>query len=109
MTKPTIHMNGSGADSLMKGYREAMDAVRDAQDELSETRPSQRDYYPQSHEAWLAAIKEHHDRANKLQSVYDELLELAMHCNSIIEARRADRNERAFQRAEDPSGENPGL
>jgi hypothetical protein len=73
-----------------------MEAVGDAVRTLSnESYPNARDYYPQGHEAWQSALKEHTDRRNKLESVYNELMELTEHCDTIIterEQRRAERN-----------------
>jgi len=96
MTKPTIHLNGTSGEALLEGYRTAMEAVGEAVRKLNnETHPNARDYYPQGNHAYQDAVKEHTERRVKLESVYNELMELAEHCDSIvteIAQRRAERN-----------------
>ena len=95
MTKPTIHLNGTGAESLLEGYRNAMEAVRDAMDKVDESAPNARDYYPQGPAAYTIARQEHDDRYMKLDAVRHELTQLAMHCNDIISERNQRRAERS--------------
>ena len=80
MTLPTLHLNGTTATDLLEGYRRAMDAVQDAQDTVRATAPNGRDYYPQGPDAINAAQEEHASRLAALHRVFDELLELAVHC-----------------------------
>ena len=94
MILPTIHLNGTGAEDLLTGYRAAMESVGDALDVMMKARPNARDYYVQSDGAFRQATQEQTAREQKLQSVYDELLALAQHCNDAMcerEARRAER------------------
>ena len=53
-----------------------------------------RDYYPQGPEAWLHATIEYRERILKLESVADDLVELAMHCSDHIDEQNARRAER---------------
>lgn len=73
---PIIHLNGSSQESLEIQYHNAARSVMDAINELSNSGPNQRDYYPQGEEAWRCAKEEHESRVNRLRSVYDELLYL---------------------------------
>jgi|ERR1041385_2071933 hypothetical protein len=84
MTTPTIHLNGTSGKELLEGYMQALTAVREAQEKLQQTSPNGRDYYPQGSDALGNAINEHNARRDKLQSVYDELMDLALHCDIII-------------------------
>ena len=75
-------MNGSSGASLRDDYLEARNAVEDAIGSMQKyAHPNGRDYYPQSTEAFESARSEHFDRMKRLQSVSQELLELAEHCD----------------------------
>lgn len=87
LTKPTIHLNGSSAESLAEGYGSAGSAVQKAMEELSATAPHGRDYYL-TEGAFEKARAEHLDRVRRLQSVYDELKELRRHVVVSDEKRR---------------------
>jgi hypothetical protein len=89
MTKPTIHLNGTSAESLLEQYRAAMDALQDAQSALAGTQPNGRDYYPAGPEAMDAALKEHWDRMTRLKEVRDQITELAEYCFEELEKRKA--------------------
>ncbi len=77
MIKPTIHMNGSGRDTLLDGYATAVRAVGIAIESLCDAAPNARDYYPQGDGAYAEARCEHKARVAKLRDVQDELLALA--------------------------------
>lgn len=77
MQAPLIHLNGSGAKSLLDGYCAAWEAVHEAIRALTEAGPNKRDYYPLGDAAWRAALAEHLSRLERLQTVYDELAALA--------------------------------
>jgi hypothetical protein len=79
MTKPTIHLNGSDAESLLEGYMNALTAVQGAIDAVKETWPHARDYYVQGEGAAHAAMHEHNNRMAILESVRGELDLLASH------------------------------
>ena len=80
LTKPTIHMNGTSASSLLELYADASATVRVAIDDVAKTGPHGRDYYPQGDEALTKAIEQHRARLQKLEDVLKELEELALHC-----------------------------
>ena len=76
LTYPTIHLNGSGRDSLVNGWSAAWEAVGTAFEALKKTAPNGRDYYPQEPVALEKAVEEHRGRLQRLQAVQDELEEL---------------------------------
>ncbi len=79
MTKPTIHLNGSDADSLLEGYMTALTAVQQAIDAVQKTWPHGRDYYISGDAAIHAAMHEHRTRLEKLEAVRGELDALTAH------------------------------
>lgn len=52
---PTIHLNGTGAKSLMADYEAAYDALRNLQGKMSAIEFNARDYYVDGPESWEAA------------------------------------------------------
>ncbi len=87
MTKPTIHLNGTSAKDLLEQYRAAMEAISAAGDALAKCGPNGRDYYPQGPEAVGKAIDEHRSRRQRLEAIYDEITELAIHCADAAQDR----------------------
>ncbi len=80
MTTPTLHLNGTHPDDLREGFIEGFRAVNAAMDTLKNSAaPNGRDYYPQGKSALDQAISEHAARLQRLASVADELLALAVH------------------------------
>jgi len=77
---PIVHLNGTGRDGLLDLYREAAFAVRGAMDKLALASPHGRDYYvsPDS-TVYERARREHEARADRLRSVHDDLMALALH------------------------------
>jgi hypothetical protein len=73
---PTIHLNGTSAQSLLDDIRDAAIAVRAAMDALSRTAPNGRDYYPQGNDALIIASGQHAERMARLRSVYAELQQI---------------------------------
>ena len=80
MTKPTIHLNGSSVNDLLKGYSEAHHAVSVAMEKLAVCGPHGRDYYVTGPTDIDKAISEHRARLEKLKEVQDDLFLLSMHC-----------------------------
>jgi hypothetical protein len=74
---PTIHGNGTSKRSILEGYGKAFMAINKASDVLRETCPNGRDFYPQGSDALEKAILQHQARMEKLQSILDDLEELA--------------------------------
>ena len=95
MTKPTIHLNGTGAEDLLEGYRTAMEGVSNAQNAMRAAWPNGRDYYPQGPDAINVAIREHAVRLLKLEEIHADLTELAVHCHDSITGRNQARAERS--------------
>lgn len=78
MTYPTVHLNGTGADTLIEGYAEAAAKVREAIEAVNRIEFHRRDYYVQPSGAWEKAVEEHDNRLRKLREVRDELEEIAL-------------------------------
>jgi len=77
MAVPTIHRNGSSADSLLDAVTEASEALFQAMDKMEKTHPNGRDYYPQGPEAIKQAEREYQDRMRRVMAVRAELVNLA--------------------------------
>lgn len=77
MTFPTIHMNGTSANSLLDDIQSAIEACGAARDALRRMSPNGRDYYIQGPHAIEAAMDEHQNRIAKVIHVIDELGEIA--------------------------------
>jgi len=74
---PSVHINGTPYPELFNPVCNAGVAVREAIEALQETAPHGRDYYLQGNEALQKATSEHLARLEKLQSVLQELQDLA--------------------------------
>ena len=70
-TLPTIHLNGTGADSLRREYRALRQAVAAAADALAAATCNVRDFYPQEPRAWHQAQAERATAFRLLQQVSD--------------------------------------
>jgi len=75
--KPTVHLNGTSAGSLVEQYNTAARAVWTALREVEGAGPNQRDYYPQGDLAWTRAKAQHDVRVQALRRVVNELREIA--------------------------------
>lgn len=84
---PTIHMNGTSAQSLLDDICAALDAIRTAEDAMRKVTPNGRDYYPQGENAILEALRQHANRLHNLHAVHNELEEIA----EAIVARKVSR------------------
>lgn len=83
MQLPTIHSNGTSAESLTEGLCEAYSALNDAYDKLKQTAPNGRDYYPQGPDAYGRAREEHMGRLDRVYSVMKELEALAIEIQTM--------------------------
>jgi hypothetical protein len=83
MMKPTVHLNGTGAERLLEQYTEAGRAVQEAIDALAGAAPNARDYYVQGPDAFACAAREHAARATALRGVLADLEALALHVAGI--------------------------
>ena len=72
-TIPTIHLNGTGYDTLYKEYTAAYEATRKAIDALYDTTCNGRDYYPQGQSVYYRARDERQAAIDKLSEVKDYL------------------------------------
>ena len=68
-TLPTIHRNGTGAQSLADEYLAVVRALRLAGEALDNATCNARDFYPQGDEAWSVARKERDEAFRKLREV----------------------------------------
>ena len=68
-TLPTIHINGTGAETLRAEYEAIYDAVRRAEYKLSMATCNARDFYPQGSEAYRAANLERNEMLARLGDV----------------------------------------
>jgi hypothetical protein len=77
-TLPTIHLNGTGAQSLKDEYRALRKAVETAEDALVAATCNGRDFYPQEPGAFEAARREREEMQGHLARVrqYAERWEL---------------------------------
>lgn len=91
MTFPTLHLNGTGAQTLIDGYADAATKVREALDALNAIEFHRRDYYVQDDDgaAWHKARAEHDNRLLQLASVLDELQVIALNVSDQRDARDA--------------------
>ena len=77
LTVPTVHLNGTSRDELLRQVQDAGQAVWQALDALAKASPNSRDYYPQGVLAYPAARGEHDRRCQALRKVYHELTQLS--------------------------------
>lgn len=66
---PTIHLNGTGADTLQREYRDLRKAVDAAAERLTTATCNPRDFYPQEPGAWQRARDERAEMFRLLQTV----------------------------------------
>lgn len=78
-TLPTIHLNGTGADSLCDEYRAVRKAITAAADALQAATCNARDFYPQEPGNWEKARAERARMFQLLQEVSDYAEHWEMH------------------------------
>jgi len=76
MRYPTVHLNGTSGDELVRQLQEAWVAVKHAMDALTLTMPNGRDYYVQEADSMSNAMAEYRKRYALLETVQDELTEI---------------------------------
>ena len=85
LTTPIIHKNGTSAEDLLINYREALDALRLAEEQLLKTHPNGRDYYCHPEPGALSsAIKQHVARLGRIRQTMHEISDLACHCSDHV-------------------------
>ena len=82
---PTVHLNGTSAESLVEGLNAALDALHEAQRLMCEAAPNGRDYYPQAPLAAGAAMDAHERRLTNLNRMLTELEEQRDHVQAVID------------------------
>lgn len=84
MQLPSIHLNGSSADSLAESYQHAASELGTALNALSNVELNGRDYYPQGNDAFKLAVAEHEERIRKLRAIAAEVQIIADHCWTFV-------------------------
>lgn len=88
VTVPTVHLNGTGGETLFQGFFDAWTAIHHAADKLSHAAPHGRDYYTQGDSAYDAARGEHEQRLKRLQDIKNELKAIMAGIRSQIDERK---------------------
>jgi hypothetical protein len=88
-TLPTIHLNGTGADSLEREYRAVRRAIAAAADALQAATCNQRDFYPQNRVNWDRAQVERLEAFRLLQQVSDYAEQWEAHAAKHRRCRKA--------------------
>ena len=76
MIFPTIHLNGTGAPTLLHELDRAIAGVDHAIREVQAMTVHGRDYYPQGPQAIQVATVEHRRRLRMLDEIRNELIEM---------------------------------
>lgn len=81
LTYPLVHMNGTGREDLLDGYRKAWEALSKAKEALQATSPHGRDYYPleDGQKQYGYAYRQHRDRMIALEEAIDDMEKMAFH------------------------------
>ena len=79
VTKPTVNPNGTSPGELLEQHELAISGLRSAISTLAAAAPNCRDYQIATPDAFASATNEHRDRLARLESVMDELEQLAEH------------------------------
>lgn len=68
-TLPTIHLNGTGAKTLLEEYTALAEAIESATTALERATCNARDFYPQGNDAWNRAKDERREMFQKLEDL----------------------------------------
>lgn len=79
LVKPTVHLNGTGKQTLIDEWQDAVNILNAAYRALKLCGPNGRDYYPQGPDACSAATGQHFDRLRVIDAVKGELEALIIH------------------------------
>jgi hypothetical protein len=71
---PTIHLNGTSREELIRQLQQAVTALTEAHRALENAAPHGRDYYPQGKGAIQQAVIEHRERLMRLGDIQEEIL-----------------------------------
>ena len=83
-TLPTIHLNGTGADTLANEYTNALCAASMLRQSIAEATCHARDFYPQGNHAWIDARNERAEILTKLLEIEEYLIAWATHASDRI-------------------------
>ena len=93
-TLPTVHINGTGAETLRAEYEDLYEALQAAEAKLLEVTFNGRDFYPQGFEAYLRARLERSEMLAKLREIMDYAAawhdHASAHCRQAISDDLAD-------------------
>ncbi len=78
MRTPTIHLNGTGQDSLTDEAQDALSALSDARKAILGITVHGRDFYPQGEGAYAEASHERWALIARLDSITDEITQYAI-------------------------------
>lgn len=80
-TLPTIHLNGTGPQTLRDDYHSVYQAVREVVVALEKAEFNPRDFYPQGDDAWAQARKERGEVFQKLREVQEYAMSWYIHAD----------------------------
>jgi hypothetical protein len=93
---PTVHLNGTSKDELLKqladvmeGLRDANSALRDAEIAMAQATPHDRDYYVQGPRHGHEARHQNSERRRRLIEMKEELGDMARDIYNVIEGIKA--------------------
>jgi hypothetical protein len=78
MTDPTVHLNGTSRDSLVKQRIGIIDALLGVEKAIGQAWPHGRDYYPQGPDALSAAEQVWKERVNIVADLREDITEEAL-------------------------------
>jgi hypothetical protein len=91
---PTIHINGTGAETLRAEYQALSEALQAAEDRLLAATCNGRDFYPQGPDAYYVARQERDGMLAKLREIMDYAAawrdHASVHCRQAISDDLAD-------------------
>jgi hypothetical protein len=73
---PTVHLNGTAAEELMRQNLEALKFLQEADSYLANASPHGRDYYVQEEGSFQQAVKEHEARRAAIAKIIEEITEI---------------------------------
>ena len=76
LSKPTIHFNGTSAQSLLENYTNVLEKVRELGLSMTKIYPHGRDYYPQGQLAILMAMDEWKNMNSTISGLESEMIEM---------------------------------
>lgn len=88
LTFPTIHLNGTSAESLKQQVYDVLAAINQLKVALANASPNARDYYVQNDNAFPKACSEHVARSKKLDELCNEYVAILENLSEQEDARR---------------------